>query len=271
MKILAVQLDIPNDEALAHEERVEIVASRVVAILDTHVRAPTLTVLPELTTVVYSDACFRHLDKFAEAAESYSFKVFKKIAQQHGVAISFSLPTVENGKYFITNIVVNAAGDVLSRYHKVHLAQLGASHEKQFFSPGEAFGAFELDGFKFGVILCYDFRFADYVRTLCVNYDIDVLLHPVAFTRDETFVSWHHFAITRALENQVYFLSINRAGAAWGHSILCSPWIDREDQPIKLGCEEQTCLVDIDREVLREVRKQIPLKMDRLSDYNALM
>ena len=34
-----------------------------------------------------------------------------------------------------------------------------------------------------------------------------VLLHPAAFINDTAFHSWHAFATTRALENQVHFFS----------------------------------------------------------------
>ena len=157
-----------------------------------------------------------------------------------------------------------------SRYDKIHLAQLGASHEKRYFSPGNTVSTFTLEGYRFGVLLCYDFRFAEFVRTLCNRGNLDVLLHPVAFTRDETFASWHHFAITRALENQVYFVSVNRAGDVWGNSIACPPWLDKDHEPQRLGEEEALCTITIDRELITKVRERIPLETDRLNDYRSL-
>ena len=50
-------------------------------------------------------------------------------------------------------------------------------------------------------------------------------LHPAAFVRDATFHCYHQFAMTRAVENGVYLLSVNYAGASFGDSIAVGPWI----------------------------------------------
>lgn len=45
------------------------------------------------------------------------------------------------------------------------------------------------------------------------------------------FLAWHSFAVTRAMENQVYLLSLNRAGADYGGSVFCPPWLDDDHPP----------------------------------------
>ena len=56
--------------------------------------------------------------------------------------------------------------------------------------------------------------------------------HPTAFCRDETFHTWQAFATTRAIENQVYFVSVNRAGDDFGDSMLIETWMD-ETVPLR--------------------------------------
>jgi nitrilase len=95
-------------------------------------------------------------------------------------------------------------------------------------------------------------------------------LHPVAFTKDSTFASWHHFIICRAMEHQVYFLSVNRAGEAWGNSILCPPWVDDQTRPTVMGEQEETRLMTIDKQVIDFVREMYPFRQDKLADYSVL-
>jgi len=48
------------------------------------------------------------------------------------------------------------------------------------------------------------------------HHDVDLILHVGAYARDESFYSWHAFAVTRAVENQFFVLSLNRAGTHFG-------------------------------------------------------
>lgn len=272
MDVLLVQAAItPGHNTLKRDERVLNLCERIDNTLSRQSATPSLVVLPELCTLEYSRAAFDNLGAVAEPVEGFSFNRFAALAAKHQVAISFSLPICENNRYFISNLVVGANGKILNRYDKVHLAQLGASHEKRYFTAGNRFGTFILDGFRFGILLCYDFRFPAFVQTFVTRYDLDMILHPVAFTRDETFQSWHHFAVTRALENQVYFLSLNRAGEAWGNSIVCPPWVDGDCVPDVFGSDEEMRLITLDRELINSVRATIPLRQDRLSDYSGII
>ena len=68
------------------------------------------------------------------------------------------------------------------------------------------------------------------------------MLHPSAFVRDATFAMWHRFVTTRAVENQVFVLSVSHAGPNFGDSVACPPWVG----PVELSAHLQ------DRERLRE-------------------
>ena len=229
-----------------------------------------LVVLPELCTVDYSEASFSALAEIAEEEQGATFNYFSRLAKRLGIAISFSIATRNHSKFYISNLVVNSHGELISRYNKVHLAQLGASHERDYFACGHAFGAFELADYRFGVLLCYDFRFPNYVHTLCQKFNVEVLLHPVAFCKDETYPTWHKFAIARAVENQVYFLSVNRAGEHWGQTIICPPWVDATAKPSVLGEEESSEVLKLSKMEIEEVRSKYPLRRDQHSDYDRL-
>jgi len=229
-----------------------------------------LMLLPELSTIEYSSASFEQLEELAEPLEGETFAAMSALAKRVGCAISYGFPQVKDGNYFISQVVVGQSGQLLTTYSKLHLAHFGASMEQDYFSCGDRLSMFELGGFRFGTIICYDFRFSEMIKQLVIQHGVDVILHPVAFTKDATFASWHHFVISRALEYHVYFLSINRAGQAYGNSILCPPWIDDLTSPLTLGEEEEACIFTLDKQVIRSVRKTYPFRKDRLADYSVL-
>lgn len=229
-----------------------------------------LILLPELTTIEYSANSFANLSELTEPLLGETFTEMATLAKKVGCAVSYGFPQVKNGSYFISQAVVGPSGECVANYSKLHLAQFGASMEQEYFSRGSKLAVFEWEGVRFGIIICYDFRFSELIRVLVNTHQVDVILHPVAFTKDGSFASWHHFAICRALEYQVYFLSINRAGEMWGNSILCPPWIDDHVQPTILSEKEEAHLFIIDKNSIRAARETYPFRLDKLADYTAL-
>lgn len=229
-----------------------------------------LIVLPELSSIEYSTDAFNNLKELAEPLDGETFCKISKLAKDLNCAITYGFPRVEMGNYFISHLVIDKEGKYLTHYDKVHIAQFGASEEKPFFERGNKLGVFSIGGISIGIIICYDFRFPEYIRHLTRNYDLDLILHPSAFTRDNSFESWHHFVITRALENQVFFLSINRAGKDWGHSIFCPPWIDGNENAVVFGEDEEFKVFDISKKRINESRETYPFYADKLKHYEYL-
>ena len=57
-------------------------------------------------------------------------------------------------------------------YDKLHLAQYGASMEKEYFNRGNhLFHLFEVNGFRLSPIICYDIRIPELSRTLVVDHE----------------------------------------------------------------------------------------------------
>jgi nitrilase len=229
-----------------------------------------LILLPELSTVEYSAASFANLANLAEPLEGETFIAISALAKRLGCAISYGFPQVKEGKFYISQVVVGSSAQLLTTYNKLHLAHIGVCMEKDYFSRGDSLSVFELGGFRIGTIICYDFRFSDLLKKLAFQHAVDVILHPVAFAKDGTFASWHHFVITRALEYQVYFLSLNRAGPMYGNSILCPPWIDDQTSPLILGDNEEACVFTLDKQVIHSARETYHFREDMLADYSIL-
>lgn len=233
-------------------------------------QAVDLVLLPELACMQYSSDNFATIDTFAEPLDGEICHSFAALCRRHQVAVCFGMARVEDGEYFISQVVLDKQGEYLCHYDKVHTAEYGDSSEGRFFERGDHLSCFELEGMKFGLAICYDLRFAELFQRYAKQCQVDVMLHPVAFARDMTFASWHPFVITRALENQVYFVSLNQAGEYFGASIICPPWVDNEQPLLTLGTEESFTVVEIDQQLLRQVREGIPYARDSLDDYQQL-
>jgi len=270
MKILAYQPRIEPIKSVT-ERRAHV--GRMIRILAERCRQTPgvgLILLPELATIDYSVESFEKLNELAEPLAGETFAAMASLARQTGWGISYGFPQVRNGRYFITQIVIGPSGQLLANYDKLHLAQFGASLEKNYFLRGDKLAVFEWNGFRLGIIICYDFRFSDLIKRLVETYQVDAILHPVAFTKDETYASWHPFVIARALEHQIYFLSVNRAGSDWGNSILCPPWVDGITMPLTMGESEEAHLFSLDKQSIHSARDMFPFRQDRLADYSIL-
>lgn len=229
-----------------------------------------LVVLPELSTIEYSTEAFRNVKELAEPIDGETFYKASKLSKEINAYMAYGFPRIEMGNYFISHVVINPNGRYVTHYDKIHIAQFGASEEKPFFERGNKLGIFEVGDVKIGIIICYDFRFTEYVRHIARGYELDLILHPSAFTRDNSFESWHHFVITRALENQVYYLSLNRSGKNWGNSIFCPPWIDSKIKPVVMGEEECLEILKVSKQQIMLSRDTYPFYQDKLKHYENL-
>lgn len=269
MQLLACQIDIPpTPDAAARDAHLERVAERISYAL---AESPAdLVVLPELASIDYSRAAFGRLEQLAEGLQGPSFECFREIAQRFDVAVVYGFPRRGEGGYHICQAVVGPDGELIGSYDKLHLAQYGASMEKEYFKRGSAPFSFTYRGLTIAPIICYDIRFPELCRTLVLDQGVDLILHCGAYARDPSFFTWHHFVVSRALENQIFFLSLNRAGKDFGASVFCPPWIDETTPPLVFPEEAEAFFhCDVDPARISAVREDYSFLADRLSAYGS--
>ena len=268
LRILACQIDIP--ETVTADERDDHLRKSARKVTDKLENSPTdLVVLPELSSISYSRAAFEALNELAEPLEGPSFRIWREVAHKYNVYVAFGFARHEDGNYFISTAVINPEGEMVGFYDKIHLAQYGASMEKEFFTRGNHLFIFNIGQFKLASIICYDIRIPELPRTLATDHQVDVILHCGAYYRDESFPTWHNFVKTRSIENQLYCLSLNRAGDNFGDSIFCLPWMDETKTPISFSTnEEQFLYVEVDPDVITRERENYSFLADRLPSYS---
>lgn len=114
-------------------------------------------------------------------------------------------------------------GEVRHRYDKIHLFQ--PCRDDEFFVAGEKNESFTISlrnlTLKAGVIICYDLRFPELVRTLAMQ-GIQILFVPARWPkkRDD---AWSSLLKARAIENQIFVVGCNANDAEGGNSYVYSP------------------------------------------------
>ncbi len=230
-----------------------------------------LVVLPELSSIDYSRKAFENLQDIAEDLDGPSFLIWSDIARQYKVTIVFGIARNSQSGYHITQVVVGSDGKRIGYYDKIHIAQYGASMEKEFFQSANKILVFEVNGIRVAPVICYDIRIPELSRTICVEHEVDLLLHCGAYFRDRSFYSWHSFVIARALENQMFVLSLNRAGKDYGLSLFSPPWVDELNPEQKFGEDEEYRQFEINLAEIAKARQCFPFLSDRLPDYKNLL
>ncbi len=269
LRILACQIDVP---VIATAEDRDRHLDRVTAKIRSRLRKRRhdLVVLPELSSIDYSRACFDNLDNLSEPLDGPSLQRFGSLAREFGVTVVYGIPRRDAGACYISQVAVDSSGAPIGHFDKVHLAQYGASMEKDYFSRGDHLFVFRHKGITIAPIICYDIRMPELTRTLAIDHGVQLVLHCSAHARDESFYSWHQFVVCRAVENQVYFLSLNRAGTNYGNSIFCTPWIDENSPGLRFPqTAEKFETIEVDAGVIERARKTYPLLDDRVDDYSA--
>lgn len=265
--VLACQITIePVFDAASRDRQVARICREIAARLD-HRRAD-LVVLPELTTIDYSVESFACLPTLAEAAGGESARQFAALAARYRCSLVFGLPTCHQEGFRISQVVLDHRGSLLGVYHKLHSAHYGASMEKDWFVTGDRALTFDCRGVRYAPIICYDIRFPELTRSLVLDGGTELLVHSGAYYRDESFDSWEAFVVTRAMENQIFLLSLNRAGEHYGRSMFAAPWVDRHS-PLLVFDEHRQDLryLEIDTTRIHQMRQQYTFLLDRKSAY----
>ncbi len=269
LRLLGCQVAIPDAVCASDRDRhVASVCERIANHLAAS-RPVDLIVLPELCTLTYLRKAFEALDDLAESLEGVSVTRFAELARAQSAMVVFGMARRTDTGFRISQVILNETGEVAACYDKLHLCQYGASCEKEFFECGEKMTVVNLKGWKLAPLVCYDIRIPEMSRALTLEHHADLLLHCGAYFRDESFATWHSFATTRAMENQVYLLSLNRAGKNYGSSLFCFPWMD-ETHPAAAFADhaEEFRFFELDTDLPDETRSMYTFLKDRHAKYS---
>lgn len=114
-----------------------------------------------------------------------------------------------SGKVFATHLVI-WPNKTISSYRKLHIAP----PEQGTFTQGLSVPVFEINGFKFGIQLCYDAHFPELSTCMAVK-GVDAIFIPHASPRGtshDKFLSWMRHIPARAYDNSIFLIVCNQTG-----------------------------------------------------------
>lgn len=175
------------------------------------------------------------------------------IASGAGLALLFGYPERgADGHVYNAAVLIERDGRILANARKCHL--FGDLDRGMFHPAGSPCGSAALDGFRVGILICYDVEFPEAVR-LHALAGCDLVLVPTALMEPYDVVA-EIVVPARAFENQVFVAYANRAGREGdlvycGRSCVVAP--DGADLA-RAGRGEETIVADLDPERLRRSR-----------------
>ena len=217
MKIAGVQMDIEFNNRDANLEKMR------QRLEETTNNGAELTVFPECTTTGY---CFASLEEAMENAEGFDGPSVTRVHQwceEKDTMVVFGFLESAGDKLFNVLALVGPTG-LLGTYRKVHLPHLGID---RFTTPGDRpFEVIETSNVRIGMNICYDISFPEAARILAVK-GADLITLPTNWPPTSGLTA-DVIPNARALENHVYFMSVNRIGTERGFefigkSKICDP------------------------------------------------
>jgi omega-amidase len=224
---------------------------------------PDIIVLPELWTTGYD---LTRLNEIADQEAAQTIDFLQKLAKKHQVHfVGGSVANRDEKGVKNTLLIINKDGALVHQYSKLHLFKLMDEHV--YLEAGTKKGLFQLDNYQFAGAICYDIRFPEWIRAHTAAGA--EALFVVAEWPAPRLSHWRALLIARAIENQCYVIACNRSGQDpnnqfAGHSIIIDPW---GEVIAEAGESEEILSAEIEMDLVKEVRKQIPIFTDRKPEF----
>lgn len=255
MRVSCVQLDMKLGDVKANFAHAEAMIRE--AVNRDH---PDTVVLPETwNTGFFPQELAPCADDDGKATKALCSALAKEL---HINIVAGSVANRRADGYYNTAYVFDRSGNLVAEYDKTHL--FTPSGEHNFFHMGSRTCRFTLEGIPCGLIICYDIRFPELIRSLTVQ-GVD-LLFVVSQWPAKRAMHLDTLARARAIENQTFLALCNSAAAdtaCAGHSAIIDPW---GEYLAKAGETEEIISADLDFSVIQGIRESINVFRDRRPD-----
>jgi N-carbamoylputrescine amidase len=245
--------------------------------------------LPELFRTPYFCQKEDHaLFDLAEPVPGPTTEALGRIARERGVVVV--APVFERraaGLYHNSAAILDASGEMVGLYRKMHIPDDPLFYEKFYFTPGDlGFQAFDTRAGRIGTLICWDQWYPEGARLTALR-GASVLFYPTAIgwhphEKDQYGTdqrsAWQTIQRAHAIANGVYVAVVNRVGHEkplpegaglefWGSSFLADPFgiVVAEASTNR----EEILIGEVDLARMEEVRRNWPFLRDRRIDAYA--
>ena len=255
-KIAVIQIRTELEKAVTMEK-----AERMVR--EAAQNGAKVVVLPEMFNCPYAKGYFL---RYADTADSGSVLEMSRWAKENGIIlVGGSIPELDGEQLYNTCFVFNEQGEVIARHRKMHLFDVDIEGGVRFmeshnFAAGNEITVFDTGLGRMGVLICFDMRFPELVRTMAKR-GAELIFCPAQFNMTTGPKHWELTIRARAMDNEIYYVGASAARyegfsyEAWGHSTVAGPF-----GMIEATCDEkeQILYCDIDLNEVDSVRRQLP-------------
>jgi N-carbamoylputrescine amidase len=221
--------------------------------------------------------------RLAEPIPGPTTLAFQKLAKARQVVIIASIFEKRSaGIYHNTAAIIDADGELLGTYRKMHIPDDPLYYEKFYFTPGDlGFRAWRTRYATIGVLVCWDQWFPEAAR-LTALHGAQILFYPTAigWHPDEKatlgrrqHAAWQMIQRAHAVANGCYVAVTNRIGREqlsgkgiefWGQSFVADTF---GELVVQAGADqEQTLVVPLDLSQVDITRTHWPFLRDRRID-----
>jgi predicted amidohydrolase len=179
-------------------------------------------VLPELWTVGFH--CKDNFHSSSEKIGGKTTEILSDLARdKNSYLFSGSMIEEDNDNYYNTALLFDRKGNIIAQYRKIHLF----ASERHYVTRGHKIAVANTEFGKFGLSICYDIRFPEMYRSLIEN-GAETIVSCAAWSYPSV-EHWNMLNQTRAIENQVNWLTSSCAGSSGGknfigRSMMLDPW-----------------------------------------------
>ena len=218
----------------------------------------SVVLLPEVSDTGYA---MSRIPELAGTWDGGAFEAMCAIARRTGLHVICGLTERDGDDVYNSLAVITGEGRLAAKYRKIHLIDAGAIRESRRFRAGDELALVSIGGLTWGLMICYDLRFAELARAL-MHRGADVLVYCSAWPKSRI-AHWQAMTRGRAVESQVYVLAANRVGTEedmkfGGRSVIVDPsgvvLAEADDEG------ETLITADMSGSRIEEVRREVPVR-----------
>jgi omega-amidase len=217
-----------------------------------------LCVFPETTLTGFS---FPNGDLVELRENSLALDFFSSEAKRRSISIIFGLFLNDQNRIYNSAFAFSKSGELMIRYDKIHLFSPGG--ESKYNVAGNSISTGKLEEVRFGLTICYDLRFPELFTSLALTSKVIVNIANWPSKRES---HWSNLLKSRAIENQVFIIGVNRSGHDStgeffaGNSLIYDPW---GEEIVPELSEETVSVFSIDVDQVEKIRSFFPVSQDR--------
>ncbi|KAF0096419.1 MAG: N-carbamoylputrescine amidase [Puniceicoccaceae bacterium 5H] len=181
------------------------------------------------------------------------------------------------GLYHNSAAIIDADGELLGVYRKMHIPQDPGFEEKFYFTPGDlGFKAWDTRYGRIGVLICWDQWYPEGARLTALD-GAQILFYPTAIgwlpeekeaLGEAQHTAWQTVQRGHAVANGCYVAAANRVGTEgntefWGKSFIADPY---GQVMVEGGLDEEIVMATVDFGELENTRRWWPFFRDRRID-----